>query len=164
MQPAILFVLLALALPCFIRSNSLKLAFQSEAWMTARPTLPDCAACQLMNHFAKPGDPVAVWGWESEFQVLTGTIPATRDLGMYWQLIPSPLRDYYRSRFLEDLQRDPPKLFVDAVAPGQFFFHNRDTDGFETFPDLRSYITSNFYLAGDVGGVRVFARKDLATR
>jgi len=65
---------------------------------------------------------------------------------------------------MEDLQRDPPKVFVDAVAPGQFYYHNRDTDGYETFPALRSYVTSNFYLAGEIGGVRVFARKGLAMR
>jgi hypothetical protein len=163
-RPAILFVLLTLAAPCFIRSKSLKAAFQSEARMTSGQAFPDCPACQLVNHFAKPTDPVTVWGWAPEFHVLTGTIPATRDPGMYWQLMASPLRDYYRSRFLEDLQRDPPKVFVDAVAPGQFYYHNRDTDGYETFPDLRSYVTSNFYLAGEIGGVRVFARKDLPTR
>jgi len=163
-RPAILFVLLTLAVPYFIRSKALKTAFPSEAWMTSPRAFRDCAACQLVNHFTKPGDPVAVWGWAAQFYVLTGTIPATRDPGMYWQLMPSPLRDYYRSRFLEDLQRDPPKLFVDAVAPGQFFYHDRDTDGYETFPDLRSYVTSNFYLAGDIGGVRVFARKNIATR
>jgi hypothetical protein len=163
-RPAIVFVLLALAVPCFIRSKSLKLAFQSEAWMTAPSAFPECAACQLVNHFAKPGDPVTVWGWAAEFHVLTGTIPATRDPGMYLQMRPGPLRDYYRSRFLEDLRRDPPKLFVDAVAPGQFYYQNRSTDGYETFPDLRTYVTSNFNLEGDVGGVRVFARKDVAAR
>jgi hypothetical protein len=163
-RPAIVFVLLALAVPWFMRSKSLKTVLPSEAWMTSRQAFPDCAACQLVSHFAKPGDAVTVWGWAPEFHVLTGTIPATRDPGTYWQLIPSPLRDYYRSRFLEDLRRDPPKLFVDAVAPGRFFYQNRDTDGYETFPDLLSYVTSNFYLAGEIGGVRVFARKDLATR
>jgi hypothetical protein len=162
-RPAILFVLLTLAVPCFMRSRSLKTS-QTSAWMTSTYAFPDCPACQLVNHFARPGDPIAVWGWAAEFQVLTGTILATRDTGTYSQMTPSPLRDYYRSRFLEDLQRNPPKVFVDAVAPGQFYYHDRDKDGYETFPELRNYVTSNFYLAGEIRGVRVFARKDPATR
>jgi hypothetical protein len=163
-RAATLFVLLTLAAPSFIRSKSLKASSQSKFWTTSRRAFPDCAVCQLVNHFANPGDPITVWGWAAEFHVLTGTIPATRDPAAYSQLIASPLRAYYRSRFMEDLQRDPPKVFVDAVAPGQFYYHNRDTDGYETFPALRSYVTSNFYLAGEIGGVRVFARKGLAMR
>jgi hypothetical protein len=163
-RSAIVFVLFTLVVPCFIRTKKLRAVFESESGMMAYQPNLECAACQLVNHFARAGDPVTVWGWAPELHVLTGTIPATRESQMSWLLIPSPARDYHRSRFLEDLQRDPPKVFVDAVAPGFFHYQNRVTDGYESFPELRQYVTSNFYLAGEVGGVRVFARKALAAR
>jgi hypothetical protein len=117
-------------------------------------------ACQLMNQFAKPGDLVTVWGFAPELYVETGTLPATRDSHMPYQMMfAGPLLAYYRDRFMEDLQLRPPKVFVDAVGPGQSEYRDREAHGYETFPALREYVDRNFYLAGDVDGVRVFARK-----
>ena len=164
MRTAILFVLFTLAVPCLIRGKELASGFEFETWMTTYQPNLECAACPLVSHFAAAGDPVTVWGWAPELHVLTGTVPATRESQMYWVLIPSPLQGYYRSRFLQDLRRDPPKVFIDAVAPGYFHYDNRDADGYETFPELRQYVTSNFHLEGDIHGVRIFARRDIAAK
>ncbi len=163
-RPKLAFVLLILALPCFMRSRQLTLGAGSEVWMAAQTGTPACAPCELISHFAKPGDAVSIWGWSSELHVLTGTIPATREPNTPWQLIPGPLREYYRSRFLKDLEQNPPKVFADAVGPGHFIYQDRNRDGYQTFPGLLGYISNNFYLAGDVGGVRVFVRKDIVDR
>jgi hypothetical protein len=128
--------------------------------MALLPAQLECAPCQLMNQFAKPGDLVAVWGWASELYVETGTLPAARDSDTPFQMtFGGPLLGYFRDRFMEDLQLHPPKVFVDAVGPGRFWYHDRDAYGYETFPALREYVDRNFYLAGDLDGVRVFARK-----
>jgi len=129
--------------------------------MAAAPTHLQCSVCPLVNHFAKADDLITIWGRGEELYVLTGTLPATRDTHMPLEFWTHPQQDYYRRRYLEDLQFHPPKLFLDAVGPGRFL-RSRDQFGFETFPELREYVTSNFYLAGDVDGVRVFARKDAA--
>lgn len=167
---AIPFVLFTLALPCLVRSGELRPAFGSETWMATYPVYFESAASVLLKHFAKPGDPVAIWGWAPELYVSTGTLPATRDL-VPSQLASSPQQGYYRRRYIEDLELHPPKVFLDAVGPGEFMYQNRDAFGFETFPELRKYVTSNFYFAGDVAnerpyvsvaanGVRVFVRRD----
>ncbi len=165
-RAAILFVLLALALPSFFRSKELKSTFESETWMLTRRYAPlNCVACRLVSHFAKAGDPVAIWGWAPELYVLTDTLPATREPQTPYQMtLGGPQLPYYRRRYLEDLQLHPPKAFVDAVGPSQFRYTDRATDGFETFPELREYVSNNFYLAGDIDGVRVFARKDAGVR
>ncbi len=162
LRPAILFVLFTLALPFLIRGWDLRLTGNSEAWMASPHLNLKCSACQLVNEFAKPGDPVTVWGWEPALYVLTGTLPATRDTHMPSEFMIRPQQDYYRRRYMNDLQTHPPKVFIDAVGPRQFGYTNRETAGFETFPELREYVTNNFYLAGDIDGVRVFARKGAA--
>jgi hypothetical protein len=164
LDPAVAFVLITLAVPSFLRSKELKPVYESERWMIRAAAHNQCAACPLVNEFAKAGDLVTIWGWDSDLYVLTGTIPATRDSDSPWDIIPGPQRVYYRTRYMQDLHDYPPKLFLDAVGPGQFKYQDRDLYGYETFPELRDYVMSNFYLAGDAGGVRVFARRDTARK
>jgi len=165
LRTALLFILFTLLLPFFFRSKELRPPFQSESWMAHMPKRLKCPACRLVNRFAQAGDLVTVWGWAPELYVLTGTIPASREPQTPYQMTPGgPLLDYFQRRYMEDLRLHPPKLFIDAVGPGQFAYPDRDANGFETFPALREYVTSNFYLAGDVDGVRVFARRDASTR
>jgi hypothetical protein len=133
--------------------------------MISDPASTQCAACQLVNRFAKPGDLVTVWGWEPYLYVLTGTLPASREPQTPYQIsFGGPQLNYFRSRYLKDLELHPPKVFIDAVGPGQFAYGERDVYGFESIPELREYVTKNFYLAGDVDGVRVFARRGQTTR
>ncbi len=157
--PVMLFVFGALVVPGLARGRDTMLAFNSEAWMAAEEGGVDCAPCQVVSYFAKAGDPITVWGWVPEVFVRTHTVPATRDVVTYWQMMPSLLRDSFRRTFLGDLQKLPPQLFVDAVGPGQFVYQDRKRWGYETFPELRDYVNSNFDLVGDIDGVRVFARK-----
>jgi hypothetical protein len=182
-RSAIPFVLLTLVLPCLVRTSELALQPASEAWMANYPLQLPCPVCDLVNHFAKPGDPVAIFGWAPEIYVSTGTLPATRDI-IPPQILGGPMQDYYRRRYFDDLQRHPPKAFV-APGPLQFRYLDSDAYEFETFPELRKYVTTNFYLADEdgieafpelrkhlssnsssapvsdaVGGARVFARRD----
>jgi len=114
-----------------------------------------------MLRFVDRDDLVTIWGRGEELYVLSGTLPATRDTHMPVEFWTHPQQDYYRRRYLDDLQLHPPKLFLDAVGPGRFLY-DRQSYGFETVPELRAYVEQNFYLAGDIDGVRVFARKDAA--
>jgi hypothetical protein len=160
-QPAVVFVLFTLALPSLARSVELTPWFESEAWMVAFPAAPQCRACPLIERFTNAGDLITIWGWAPQLYVMTGTLPATRDPETPYQIVlGGPQIGYYRRRYLDDLQLHPPRIFVDAVGPRQFAYHDRDAYGFETFPELRQYVTNNFYLAGDVDGVRVFARRE----
>src|SRR5690606_21021308 len=70
---------------------------------------------------AHPVQSLAIWGWSPGVYVLTGLPPATRDaviIGMAVGSSTFPLKDYYRERFLQDLRRSDPDMFVDTVARG----------------------------------------------
>jgi len=160
-RPAMLFVAFTLVLPYLIRAKELRPPDTTEMDMAASPARLPCEVCPLVERFARPDDLITIWGRGEELYVLSGTLPATRDTHMPVEFWTHPQQDYYRRRYLEDLQLHPPKLFLDAVGPRRFLI-SRDTFGFETFPELREYVTNNFYLAGDTDGVRVFARRDAA--
>jgi hypothetical protein len=114
---------------------------------------------EILRH-GKPGERLGIWGYMPVFWVETGLRQATRDAEASHQIEPHQYRDYYRARFLRDLLRSQPPVFIDAVGPGNFVYENRNEFGHETFPELREYLASNYQLVRDVDGTRVYVRND----
>lgn len=114
---------------------------------------------EILQH-ANPGERLGMWGWMPVFWVETGLIQATRDGQTARQIEPHPRRDYYRARFLKDLVRNRPPIFIDAVGVGNFVYEDRAKCGHETFPALRDYVDQNYYLVRDLNGTRIYVRND----
>jgi hypothetical protein len=114
---------------------------------------------EILRH-ANPGERLGMWGWMPIFWAETGLIQATRDGNDSRQIEPHAERNYYRARFLRDLLRSRPPVFIDAVGPGNFVYEDRTQDAHETFPELRDHIANNYRLVRDVEGSRVYVRND----
>ncbi len=117
------------------------------------------AAREILRH-ATPGERLAIWGWMPTFWVETGLLQGTRDGNCYRQIEPSPDRDFYRARFLADLQRNQPRVFADAVGGDNQMYQDRAAQAHDTFSALRDYIATNYRLVGDVAGTRIYVRSD----
>jgi hypothetical protein len=109
-----------------------------------------------ISRYARPGDRMVVWGWSPEYYVQTNTIMSTRDHSIERLLLQTPYREYFRERFLSDLRAHPPLVFVDAVAPGAFAFHDRALQGIESFPAVEAFVRENYTEREEVAGVRIF--------
>jgi len=116
-----------------------------------------------LRFLGKPGEMMAIWGWQPELWVDTGLIQGTRDGNTFRQTNPDPQIEYYRTRFLFDLRRNVPPFFLDAVGPGRFFFKDRNSVGHETWPDLAAFVAEHYVLHRDIAGVRIYLRKDRAS-
>jgi hypothetical protein len=112
-----------------------------------------------ISRYAKPGDSICVWGWASEYYIETETFSAAREPETGREIEPSPHRDYFRRRYLLDLRRRKPVVFVDAVAPSAIQFRDRALEGHETFPALGDYIRDQYELKEEISGVRIYAMK-----
>jgi hypothetical protein len=53
---------------------------------------------------------------------------------------------YFRPRFLNDLRRHPPDLFIDAVVPDLLEQRWSQNDGYETNPDVKAFVDQNYRL------------------
>jgi hypothetical protein len=122
---------------------------------------PRTWAAEAVRSYAFPASRLAVWGWLPSLYVETALPQGTRDGNTSWAIMASPQREYYRQRFLADLQRNNPDLFVDAVGRGSPFFTDRLTTGHESFPSLREFIHGHYQLVAEQGYVRVYAKKGL---
>lgn len=85
-----------------------------------------------------------IWGWAPAVYVLTGIPPTTREAVV--SPISGPMDSYFRPRFLNDLRRHPPDLFIDAVVPDLLEQRWSQNDGYETNPDVKAFIDQNYQL------------------
>lgn len=124
----------------------------------AQAALPPVAR-EILRH-AKPGEPLGQWGWMCRYYVATGMPQATRSAHSIYEIQYTPQIDYYRARYLADLQRSRPSVFIDTVGPGNFVFEDRAGSGHEIFPALRDYISQHYRLVADIDHTRIYVRAD----
>lgn len=127
------------------------------AELCCRPPSPISHAILAVS---RPGDDLAIWGWFPQAYVETGLPQAARDAHSQRQIEASPLRDYYRGRYLDDLSRNRPAVFVDAVGPGRYGFQDRRHFGHEIFPALARFVQDNYVLTSEVDGARIYGRRN----
>lgn len=126
---------------------------------TYEPFAIEPVAAEILRH-SQPGEPLGLWGWNCRYYVYTQMPQATRDAHTVQQIIASPLTEYYRARYLRDLMRSRPPVFIDTVGPKDPSFKDRETQAHETFETLRVYIDKNYELIKDLNGCRIYVRLD----
>jgi len=109
---------------------------------------------------AQPGAALVVWGWQCTYYVETQLPAGTAENHTERCIFPIQLRDTYRQRFLNDMQRTRPLAFVDAVGKQSWWVQDRATQGYESFPALAVYVRRHYRLVGEVNDCRLFVRND----
>lgn len=108
---------------------------------------------------------MAIWGWTPGVYVSARIPPATRDAIGHFIVTPGPMQGYFRHRFVCDLSKAKPDLFIDSVAAGVFTWTWTRSDGYERDDELREFIDRNYVLSDRLflvpGGkpVRFFVRR-----
>lgn len=135
-----------------------------RAILPTRAAVPRPLIEALQRH-TRPGDGLAVWGWQPALYVFTQTVSATPDLIVFWQAVPSARQEFYQARYLRVLAARPPVAFVDTMGPADFFFFRRGTEvRHERFAALRDFINANYTLVETVSDSRIYLRRDLTAR
>lgn len=132
-------------------------AWRSEVAWVRTPEIGTLAREILRR--AQPEDRVSVWGYSHELHVQTRLIQGTRDTYTALQ-IRGRYREYFRRRYLEDLERNKPRFFVDqtSMRPGDEMSRSRAAH--EAVGEMRDYIARNYDCVGEFEGMRLFVRKD----
>ncbi|MBI5382316.1 MAG: glycosyltransferase family 39 protein [Opitutae bacterium] len=123
------------------------------------------AVAQEISLYARPGEYLGIWGYMPRYYVETGMPHASREGHNERQMIPQPQSDYYRGRYLGDLRRRRPPMFLDAVGAQAFWPHDRAAYGHETWPELRAWVEENYRFVAERDTMRIYVRRDrLPTR
>lgn len=112
----------------------------------------------VLNRYSSENERMAVWGWAPELFEGTNFLMGTRDCAASFQIEEGPHQGRLLARYVNDLEKNKPKIFIEAIGPNFFGFQDRAKSGFENFADLNAYIKSNYTFDGEVGGARIFIR------
>ena len=158
---ALVFALAVLAWPTWERLELCRPMNGQLFFWRQRQTSP---VAERIRAEAGPGDRLVVWGWAPGYHVETGLPQGARESITERSLNEGPLQSSYRWRLLFDLRRNRPRWFVDAVAPGQFGYHDRSLFGHDTWPELRDIVATEYEWVDELGGVRIYRRRADSTR
>lgn len=92
----------------------------------------------------KNKDKLIVWGWKPEIYLLSGLVPATRDLINQKQIDYKSNRSYFRERFIKDFKKNPPNIVLDYVKENGYFFNNPKIAGVNSFEALANELDNNY--------------------
>jgi hypothetical protein len=157
----LLFVTLTVACQSFLQGMPVPVGFAS---IPPGIRSPDS---DFIRSITRASDQIVVWGWNTNLYLGSGRVAGTRELNMVNLFFPNDaISSFYRDRFLRDMRRMRPALFIDASGPtsydgngGQFI--DRQRGGFEVIPEIRAFVESNYVQITEAYRQRYYLRRDL---
>ena len=113
-----------------------------------------------LKKYTKEKDFMAVWGWQCSYYVEAQLAEATAENHSERSIFKHAMQDKYKSRYLSDIQRTTPAIFLDAVGKNSLWVQDRKTQGFENFPELADFINRNYTYQGLFDDTRLYVRND----
>ena len=157
----LVFVILTVTCQSVLQAIPISVAFAS-----IQPEIRT-AESDFIRSITRVSDQIVVWGWNPGPYLGSGRVAGTRDLNMVNVFHANPaVYTFYRDRFLRDMRRTRPPMFIDASGPTSFGgeggeFASRKTGGFEVIPEVRSLVESNYVQIAEAHGQRFYMRRDI---
>lgn len=124
--------------------------------------LPESPVVKAMKSYVRPNDTMVVWGWQCRYYVEAQLAQGTAGNHSERCIFQHPLREAYRQKYLSDIKRTRPAIFIDAVGKNSVWVQDVATQGYESFPELARYIRENYRYLGEIDDTRLFIRQDRA--
>lgn len=136
---------------------------QLNAFVSVGATaLPESLVVKALKPYLRPEDKMVVWGWQCRYYVEAQLAQGTAENHSERCIFQHPMQQVYRQRYLADMQRNRPAVFMDAVGKNSLWVQDVATQGYESFPELARYIQRNYRYLGNIDNTRLFIRKDRA--
>lgn len=110
--------------------------------------------------YARPGEKLVVWGWRCDYYVQTQMPQGVAENHTIRSVFNHPLRNAYQRRYISDIMRSFPPVFVDAVGRNNLWLIDRKTQGHESYPPLCRFIAAHYQCVGLVDDTRIYVRKN----
>lgn len=110
-----------------------------------------------INSLHRSNHLISVWGWNTKLYIETNSFQSTRDPHTFNQIYNSKYKLYFLNRYLNDIKKNKPFVFVDAV-PG--FFFNDVKFRHENYTTINAYISMHYLLSDEINGTRIYTLKE----
>ena len=135
--------------------------FQQKAFIS-ESIYPFTKVLHYLNEHVKPGEPVALWGWEPGFMIYSDHPSATATHFIY-PLVSDKFTPRIRDAYVEDIINNRPAAIVDLVCPYAFSFKDSKFE-LQNY-DFIKRVADEYYEkpvavpVGSSGFARVYLRK-----
>lgn len=109
--------------------------------------------------YANPGEYLVVWGWECAYYVETQMPQGVNENHSVRSAMAHPFQATYYRRYVSDIKRTRPKVFVDAITAQTLWMNDPAKYGHQNYPELARYIAQNYELKEVIEGVKIYAWK-----
>ncbi|RDB04824.1 hypothetical protein [Runella aurantiaca] len=120
--------------------------------------ISDAKIVSSIRKYGKEDDYLAVWGWSCNYFVEAKMPQGVNENHTTRSAMKQPLQPIYLERYLKDLKRTKPPIFVDAVGEKAIWINDRSKYGHECFSTLAKYIAENYTLKEELEDVRIYVR------
>lgn len=125
-----------------------------------RSQLSISAVSREILKYSSPGQRMAAWGYKPSFFVETGLLQGTKEYASYFQMRDSPYKRYFLRRYVEDMKRTDPEIFIDVVGEQTWDeFRDRSKHGHEFYNPVGRYVARCYELVADIEGVRIYRKR-----
>lgn len=138
--------------------NSLNYGNPGIDFILANEKLAPSIVPRAIAKHSRPNQKLAMWGFEPRYYIESRLLQGTREAHSYNQTFNNMQGEYFRERYIQDLESNKPEVFIDVSSPGKFLYDSEKTRH-EMFPLIKNYIEQNYYLVEIVDGVRIFLRR-----
>jgi virulence-associated protein VapD len=108
-----------------------------------------------ISEFAQPGEKMSIWGFANRYYVETGLLQGAREATPFYQIVDGTQQDYYLNRYLDDLKRNKPTLFVDATGRNSIYLQDLKYRH-ENYMQIKNFVTKHYELVASIEDVRIF--------
>jgi hypothetical protein len=115
---------------------------------------------ETLKPYIVSSDYMVVWGWQSHYYVEAQLPQGTAQSNSERCIYEHPQRALYRQKYLNDMMRTRPAVFLDTVGESGKWLTDRATQGHEVFPELAKYISTQYKYVGEIANIRLYVRND----
>jgi hypothetical protein len=134
----------------------------SLSYSYARPRTELAA---FVARHSRPGESIAIWGWSNYVYVEADLVQATQSPHFGRATTPGPYQQFFRHRFIANLEALEPALFLDSSGPSSLEILDDPNLAHDIcFPELAAIIRAQYRLVGGVNGARLYRRIGPARR
>lgn len=124
-------------------------------------SLPFTETAIAASRYLNKTDRLAVWGWNCQYYVECAAPQGVAENHSIRSIYDHPMRAQYRERYLRDMQRNQPAVFIDATGRNSLWLQDSLSQSYRSFPELAQYLDKHYSLTGEPDGNRLFVRNEL---
>src|SRR5690606_21242797 len=114
--------------------------------------LSESPVVKELKKYTTAGERMVVWGWQPRYYVEAQLPQGTAELNSERCIFEHPMREVYRERYMRDLKRNRPTVFIDAVGKNSVWVQDTLTQSYRSFPELATYIDQNYTMKSTYDG------------